>query len=444
MIPVPTRRLMLAVLAVAVLALLGAAMPAASSVWLVGGALVGLVAVLDLVWSRRTVTPPRVTVPPILRLAKDRPGHLDVVFHRQADTPGRIRFGLALPSALESEETEAEIELPAGMERSQVAWPVVARQRGNCSGVQVGCRMSSRWGWWDLQARWQLALEIRVYPNLMTERKALATLFLPRSQFGARLQRTVGRGREFEKLREYLPGDGFDEVHWKATAKRGLPITKVFQAERTQEIYVVVDASRLSARPVRHEGREQTVLERYLTAALVLLLAAEQQGDRFGLVVFGPGVDLFLRASRGRAHYAACREAMYGLQSFPGSPDAAEIVRALRTRLRQRALLFVLTDLTDPVWAEDLTRHMGALSRQHLVLINQVRPPQVQRFFAGEAVESEAEVRQRLAGHLRWTELRSTARELQARGATTHLLEDEALAARLVHQYLDVKRRQAL
>mgnify|MGYP003349212783 CR=1 FL=1 len=57
-------------------------------------------------------------------------------------------------------------------------------------------------------------------------------------------------------------------------AKRGRPVTKIFQAERTQEIYVVIDASRLSARPVEHEGITQTALERYLAAAMVLLASA--------------------------------------------------------------------------------------------------------------------------------------------------------------------------
>jgi uncharacterized protein (DUF58 family) len=61
-------------------------------------------------------------------------------------------------------------------------------------------------------------------------------------------QRQVGKGRDFEQLREYLPGDGYEDIHWKATAKYGHPVTKVFQIERTQELYVVLDASRLSGR----------------------------------------------------------------------------------------------------------------------------------------------------------------------------------------------------
>src|SRR5439155_5760719 len=98
--------------------------------------------------------------------------------------------------------------------------------------------------------------EIRVYPNLLRERRDLAALFLHRGAFGLHAERQVGKGREFEKLREYVPGDGYDEIHWKATAKRGRPITKVFQIERTQEVYVVIDASRLSARPVESPAHD--------------------------------------------------------------------------------------------------------------------------------------------------------------------------------------------
>src|SRR5204863_1117351 len=96
--------------------------------------------------------------------------------------------------------------------------------------------------------------EIRVYPNLLNERKNLAALFLHRGSFGMHAQRQIGKGRDFEKLREYIPGDSYDEVHWKATAKRGRPVTKIFQIERTQEVYVIIDASRLSARPTQVAG----------------------------------------------------------------------------------------------------------------------------------------------------------------------------------------------
>jgi uncharacterized protein (DUF58 family) len=256
--------------------------------------------------------------------------------------------------------------------------------------------------------------------------------------------RMVGRGRDFEKLRDYLPGDGFDEIQWKATAKRGRPITKVFQAERTQEIYVVIDRSRLSAREVMHEGIVQTALERCITAALVLLLAAERQGDRFGLLVYDDRARAFIRAGSGASHYGACREALHALQPSETTPDMAEIVRYLRTQLRRRALLFFLTDLSDPVLAEDFAKHAPLLAKQHLVLVNQLRAPGVAALFSGAEVQGADEVYARLSGHLRWTEARALAQTLKPRGITVTLLEDETLAAQLVTQYLRVKQRQLL
>jgi uncharacterized protein (DUF58 family) len=285
---------------------------------------------------------------------------------------------------------------------------------------------------------------LRVYPNLFTERKQLAAMFLARGQLGAKLQRTVGRGREFEKLRDYLPGDSFDEIHWKATAKRNHPVTKVFQAERTQEIYVVIDASRLSAREVVHEGVTQTALERYLTAALVLLLAAERYGDRFGLIAYDDRVRVYVRAGYGDAHYAACREAIHELQPSAATPDLPEIVRFLRTQIRRRSLLFFLTDLTDPVLAEDFVAHTGLLARQHLVMVNQLRAPDVAPLFSTGEVDHPEQIYAKMAGHARWTEAQSLVRKLKPSGVVAHLLEDETLAAQLVTQYLNIKQRQVL
>jgi uncharacterized protein (DUF58 family) len=77
--------------------------------------------------------------------------------------------------------------------------------------------------------------ELRVYPNLLGERRAVASIFLRRALPGVHSARQIGKGRDFEKLRDYVPGDSFDDIHWKATAKRAHPVTKVFQIERTQE-----------------------------------------------------------------------------------------------------------------------------------------------------------------------------------------------------------------
>lgn len=444
MLVAPDARLLAWTGGVAALAVVAGPLPELTPFWLVatGGLVAG--ALVDLARGLARADWPRVRAPEVLRLTKDRPGHVAVVFAGLDGRGGRLRVALAAPGALEIEDAERDVTLPAGVERAGDAWTLTPRRRGRFTGLVACLARRSPWGFWELRRRQPLATEVRVMPNLFSERKALAALFLDRGPWGMRARRQVGRGRDFEKLRDYLPGDGFDEIDWKATAKRGRPVTKVFQVERTQEVFVVIDASRLSARTLVRDGREVTALERAITAAMVLLLAAQRQGDRFGLVAFDDRVRVFLPAGGGARHYAACRDAVHALQPGEASPDAAEVVRALRQRLRRRALVFILTDLSDPVLAEDFSRHLPLLARQHLVHVNQLCPPEVAPLFTGAEAGTTEEVYRRLAGHLRWAEASRLATRLRPEGVAVRLLRDEAFAAELLTQYLRVKQRQAL
>jgi uncharacterized protein (DUF58 family) len=297
---------------------------------------------------------------------------------------------------------------------------------------------------------------VRVYPNLLAEKRSLASVFLPRGAPGAPAQRLVGRGREFEKLRDYVPGDGLDEIHWKATARRGRPITKVFQVERTQEVYVILDASRLAARevittrgPVARDGAQplapssDPTIEHFVTAALVLALAAERQGDLFGLVTFDAQVRTFLRAASGGAHARACRETLATVEAAPVAPDFDELATFLRTKLRRRALLLFLTELDDPVLADGFTKAAGLLGRQHLVVAHGIRPPAARPLFTEDA-GSVDEVYARLGGHLVWHALEELKGALGKRGVRLSFLPAGTLAAELVASYMSVKRRQLL
>src|SRR5437016_2710430 len=236
-------------------------------------------------------------------MSKDRAATLELRVGNAQQKRRIIRLGLPLPREFDSQQEEAVVDLPGDVEWSRFNWACLPRKRGNYSLDAVYLEAGSPFGFWAVRKQAAVRSQIRVYPNLFAERRDLAALFLHRGLFGLHAQRQVGKGREFEKLREYIPGDGYDEIHWKATAKRGRPVTKIFQIERTQEVYVVIDASRLSARPSQVAGEKLQVadlpdrrpspdlqpatdnpqptsaLERFITASLVLGLASEQQGD---------------------------------------------------------------------------------------------------------------------------------------------------------------------
>jgi uncharacterized protein (DUF58 family) len=456
----PTQRLLMAAgLGVIPLSLLAAIRPEATGGAAIAFAALVLVVLLDMLRAANTLAGLEVEAPPVLRLIKDRAGTLELRLKNAAQQRRAIRLALAAPGSLGAQDDERDILLPAGAEYSRFTWEFRPTRRGRHFVRQVFLEGVSPFGFWVVRGQRGLQSEIRVYPNLARERHRLSALFLNRGMFGCHALRQVGKGREFEQLREYLPGDGFEDIHWKATARRGRPITKVFQIEKTQEVYVILDASRLSARLAAREHppgqtpsapaaelppEPENALERFVTAALVLGLAAERQGDLFGLLSFTDKIESFIRAKNGRQHYQACRDALYTLNAREVTPDFDEVAAFIRLRLRRRALLVFLTALDDPVLAESFARNMNMLCRQHLIVINMLRPPLARPLFSEAPVTGADDLYQHLAGHLQWSRLGELERALGHRGVKFNLVDNERLCVEVVSQYLGVKRRQLI
>jgi uncharacterized protein (DUF58 family) len=410
---------------------------------------------LDAAFSLRRLDGVSLEFPGVVRLSKGCEGALELTVRKEGEGAARFRLGLAFPREVLPRHEELSLDLPRGSSTSSHLWPCTPLKRGRYFFRRCYLEHASYLGFWAKRSAVPAGFEMRVYPNLSNERRKLASIFLNRGNFGIHAQRHVGQGRDFEKLREYVHGDSYDSIHWKATAKRGRPITKVFQIERTQEVYVIVDASRLSARqsgpavktpgPGRGNGPEQdTILERYITAALVMGAAAERQGDRYGILTFSNRVHRFLRANSGKAHYDSCRDALYELDPTIVTPDFDDLSTFISLRLRKRALLVFLTNLDDPVLAEGFVRNTGLLCRRHLVLAGMIKPPGARPMFSDSKVDSLDGIYESLGGHMLWHGLRELDKVLKRKGAGFILLEGEKACSQLVSQYLSVKERQLL
>jgi uncharacterized protein (DUF58 family) len=461
---IPRSRLLFWVAAVALpFSLLAAVSPSTADVSLscIGGLI--MVTLADAISARKSLAGVGVELPAVMRMSKDREAKLELRIRNGRQRQKSLRVALPWPREIQTLSETLDTLLPAQSEWSRLAWPCTPRKRGNYRLHSACLEGSSPFGFWAVRKTVPVRSELRVYPNLLNERKSVAALFLNRGAFGVHAQRQVGKGRDFEKLREYVPGDDYHEIHWKATARRGKPITKVFQIEKTQEVYVVLDASRLSARrtdqmsiaanrepnsrlltPTLDARSSTTTLERFVTAALVLGLAAERQGDLFGLLTFTDKVEKFVRAKNGKNHYGVCRDALYTLEPKITTPDFDEACTFIRLRLRRRALLVFLTALDDPALAESFVRNVDLIRRQHLVLVNMLQLPGVKPLFTDPSVAGPDDLYRQLGGHLQWQKLRELQKVLQRYGVQFSLLNNERLSAELVSQYLNVKQRQLL
>jgi len=154
--------------------------------------------------------------PEVVRTGVGVETRLEFVLHDRSVRPGRggLRLvALVLPPEVSSELDVLLVEPKPGQERLHVAWPCVASERGEhrLSEYRLGAR--SPLGWWTARRRVAASTVFRVYPNLLHERRSLASLLLNRESLGVHARRQVGQGREFEKLRDYVHGDGYENVH---------------------------------------------------------------------------------------------------------------------------------------------------------------------------------------------------------------------------------------
>ena len=452
---VPTNKLLLWFgIAFLPVSILTALIPEISIVGALPAAGVVSFAVLDAVVSRKGLTGICVTLPEVVRLSVGREGEFMLSIENEGIKVKRLRLGLAFPGEIYSSHHDRITDLPEETADSILIWPFKALKQGLYLLQNCFLETSSKYGFWSLRRAETIQSQIRVYPDLLRERKKMSGLFLKRG-IGTHAQRQVGKGREFEQLREYLPGDSYEDIHWKATARRGLPITKVYQIERTQQIYVIIDGSRLSARnsdPLDSNSTDDlscgnsytTIMERFTAAALVMGLAADRQADVFGLLAFDDRVRKFVRAKNGRAHYDVCRDALYTMQARSVTPDFGELFSFVAAKIRRRALLIILTNLDDPVLAESFTANVDLISRRHLVLVNMLKPAGVAPIFSDPMVNTLDDIYTKLGGHLLWRRLREIEKILQRRGIGFYLLENENLCSDLVTKYLAIKRRQIL
>ncbi len=427
-------------------AVAAALLPGASDIALLAVAAAMLLPAFDAVDSHRRSEGVRVELPPLLGMTQSQKCRVALRIRWKRAGERLLRVGLPMPPDLQGCDEDRVVRLPEG-EEFQVEFECRPRERGNYRIERCYVGVLSGAKFWLHRRTVPMRTEVRVYPDLSYEKKRLTGVFLNRGMVGVHAQRQIGHGRDFEQLREYVHGDAYAEIAWKATARRGSPITQVFQLERTQEVYVAIDSSRLSARRVASKAggpAGKTTLDRFIAAAMIMGMVAQRQGDRFGVIGFSDGVDAFIRANTGREHYRVCREAIYAMQSRPVTTDFAELLAFLRMRLRGRALLVVLSDLDDPILAENFAKAVPVVADRHLVMLNMILPPNVREMFSDASARTPEDLYRSLVGHLQFSHLLELQKSLRRRGVGFSFTPNEELCTDLVRQYLSIKKRQLL
>lgn len=430
---VPSQRLLLLAAVVALpLATAAGFIPGLAAPCAATLALGTIVVAVDAIRGRMRLDGLSASAPAVVRLTKDVPASLPITIKSRLSGPLPIRLSVATPPGVPSASFVEETVAPPGT--SRIEWASTGVQRGDHLLRALHLEAPSPFGLWLARSERPLDCALRVYPNLRD--RATAALFQRTAAVGQRTRRQVGKGREFDNLRQYIAGDGFEDIDWKATARRRFPVVKLYRVEHAQEVYAVVDSSRLSARP--------EILESFVNAALHLALVAETQADRFGLVTFSDRTHKFVRARHGLDHFRLCREAIYNLQASRVSPDFSDVFTALQLNLRRRALLVFFTSLDDALLAETFEREIPMLARRHVVRVNTPQPPGLKPLFTDSSSADLDSLYGALGGQIVVNRLRQLALTLSNRGVRLSVVDPLRIKTQVASEYLEVKRRQVL
>lgn len=249
----------------------------------------------------------------------------------------------------------------------------------------------------------EIPQRVRVYPAL-EENRGDAEFYLLRArqiEMQKRKLRLRGTGRDFESMRDYQAGDELRNISWTATARRSKLVTRQFTVERSQQVWIVLDAGRLSRtgfelrtggvamvgeteiERTRRHLLTVTQLDQATSAAAMLAQVVTSSGDKFGLLTFGRGVQQMLPPGAGPSHVRLLIDLLSQTKSERAEADHLAAIARLKNIQTRRGLMVWVTELTDAVGKPEVVVAAAELARRHLVVLVLLKHPELDELAVG-------------------------------------------------------------
>jgi uncharacterized protein (DUF58 family) len=343
-------------------------------------------------------------------------------------------------SAKASERGRLTPTLSPGGERGKLERPVVARRRGRFPLLPPAVIAWGKWGLTWTRGRGTSAPELHVLPDLAALARYDALVRQARlREMGIVRARLRGEGQEIASLRAYAPGDAFQRIDWKATARRGSPIVREHQAERQQPVVLLLDAGRRMAR----EAHGQSRLDEAIDASLLLAHVALRADDRVGLWAFADVPLRMVAPARGMAHGKRLARAVYDLQPVLRESPYAAMASRVQAAYPRRSLMVLFTDVIEPSSLQQLAGPLRFLGRRHLCLVVIFKDLAVEAALREPPASEHALYAAGAAASLA-REREGGLAALRQAGALVLEAAPGGLSTAVVNRYLDIKSRQLL
>lgn len=361
-----------------------------------------------------------------------RLAQLDVEFENPGGRPLELEYAPALPSRLTGTRENRQLRL-APRSVTQDSIPARGVMLGVTTWQQMPARLLGPLGLARWPGKLKLETDLVIGPDTLGEqRQSVAT-----GEAGAAPKNRIGTGMELHHMRPYRRGDPPGSIDWKATARSGELVTRVFGEDQHLEIIVALDAGRTSR--LEMDGMAQ--ISHYVNLAARFAEYAAIAEDRVGLIVFSDHVQKVVRPQRGIRGVQHLREALADLQPDLVESDLLQAALQIRAMATQRSLVILLTSLYDRGANDQLARFVRALSPKHLPIVVGITSEEV-RGFAESAAGDWFDPFMSLAAQEYRRDLAANAALLTRLGAYAVTTRPRALDARVMGLYNRLRSRR--
>lgn len=278
---------------------------------------------------------------------------------------------------------------------------------------------------------------VKVYPSYRQMRKYQLLALSGTPLTGVKKVRRLGHSLEFEKIKDYVPGDDVRTINWKATARSSGLMVNTFTDARQQQIYCIIDKGRNMKMPF--EG--MTLLDYSINAALALLNVCLLKQDKAGLITFSNKVSDIVAAERRNTQLHQVSEALYRQKTDFKESDYDALWTMVHKGISQRSLVLLFTNFETFSSLERQLPYLEKIAQRHLTCvvffqntllkeIHETNPDNIEGIYIKTIADQFA------------LEKRLIVKELRRHGILSILTTPQALSIDVINKYLELKARQ--
>lgn len=283
-------------------------------------------------------------------------------------------------------------------------------------------------------------ITIPVYPSFLQMRKyELMAISNRLTEVGIKRIRRIGHSMEFDQVKNYVQGDDYRTLNWKATARKGELMVNAYIEEKAQQVYCVIDKSRVMKMPF--EGL--SLLDYAINASLALSNVALVKQDKAGLITISEKIGSVIAADRRPAQLGKIMEVLYKEKTRYLETNMEALHLSIRSVLKQRSLVVFFTNFESMSALNRQLPFLKRIAKFHLLLIVFFENTELKAITEQPAKDVEGIYIKTIADKFAY-EKKLMVKELAKHGILSILTPPEKLTVNVINRYLAIKSQQKI